>query len=87
MLLVVEGSWSQHSSFVSTLGRAMSLQILLLLAMVTLGLAISQRRDQVPCRTVRHSAGTVRGTYPTFVLREGVPQPSPGVKVRGPRKG
>ncbi|XP_035297524.1 transforming growth factor beta activator LRRC32-like [Cricetulus griseus] len=29
----------------------MSHQILLLLAMLTLGLAISQHRDQMPCRT------------------------------------
>lgn len=71
VLLAEGGVWSQHPSFLSTLGRAMSHHILLLLAMLTLGLAISQRRDQVPCRTVRHSAGRVRGTYPTFVLREG----------------
>lgn len=34
----------------------MSYQILILLAMLTLGLAISQRRDQVPCRTVNKEA-------------------------------
>lgn len=64
----------------------MSYQILILLAMLTLGLAISQRRDQVPCRTVRQSAGRVTGTCPTFVLRGRVPQPSPGAKVREPEK-
>ena len=34
----------------------MSHQILLLLAVLTLGLATSQHRDKVPCRKVRHSA-------------------------------
>ncbi|XP_042136010.2 transforming growth factor beta activator LRRC32 isoform X2 [Peromyscus maniculatus bairdii] len=37
-------------------GRAMSHQILLLLAMLTPGLAISQHREQVPCRTVNKEA-------------------------------
>lgn len=59
----------------------MSHQILLLLAMLTLGLAISQRREQVPCRTVRHSAGRERGP------EGGVPQPSPGGRLERTRKG
>lgn len=55
------GSRGLNIPFLSTLGRAMRHQILLLLAMLTLGLAISQRREQVPCRTVRYRAGRVRG--------------------------
>lgn len=36
--------------------RAMSHQILLLLAMLTLGLASSQHRDKVPCKKVREQS-------------------------------
>lgn len=50
----------------------MSHQILLLPAMLTLGLAISQHRDQLPCRTVRHQAGRVRVPVPSL-LGEGCP--------------
>ncbi|XP_066105838.1 transforming growth factor beta activator LRRC32 isoform X1 [Saccopteryx bilineata] len=39
-----------------TLGRAMSHQILLLLAVLTLGLAASQLRDKVPCEMVNKQA-------------------------------
>lgn len=55
-------------------------QILLLLAMLTLGLAISQRREQVPCRTVRHGTGRGRGP------EGGVPQPSSGQRLEEPAK-
>lgn len=71
-LLAANGAGSYHSSFLSTLGRAMSHQILLLLAVLTPGLAISQRRDQVPCRTVRHSAG--RAMVPILPLGGGGPR-------------
>lgn len=42
--------------FLPTLCRAMSHQILLLLAVLTLGLATSQQRDKVPCKMVRSPA-------------------------------
>lgn len=47
---------SQHSPFLPTLHRAMSHQILLLLAVLTLGQATSQHQDKMPCKMVRSPA-------------------------------
>lgn len=44
------------SPFLPALCRAMSHQILLLLAVLILGLATSQQGDMVPCKTVRSPA-------------------------------
>lgn len=44
------------SPFLPAPCRAMSHQVLLLLAVLTLGLATSQQRDKVPCKMVRSPA-------------------------------
>ena len=49
--------------FPPALCRAMSHQILLLLAVLTPGLATSQHRDKVPCRKVRCSASSGRAPH------------------------
>lgn len=46
----------QCSPFLLALCRAMSHQVLLLLAVLTLGLATSQHQDTVPCKMVRNPA-------------------------------
>lgn len=47
---------SQCFPFLPTLCRAMSHQILLLLAVLTRGLPISQQQDKAPCEMVRSPA-------------------------------
>ena len=70
--------------FPPALCRAMSHQILLLLAVLTLGLATSQHRDKVPCRKVRCSASSGRAPHipcPPGVLLPQKPE------ARGLRRG
>ena len=70
--------------FPPPLCRAMSHQILLLLAVLTLGLATSQHRDKVPCRKVRCSASSGRAPHipcPPGVLLPQKPE------ARGLRRG
>lgn len=58
---------SQCFPLLLTLHRAMSHQILLLLAVLTRGLATTQHRDKVPCKMVRCSAEPGYEPYHTML--------------------